>query len=209
MRALSPQVQKMLDRQTRRPRSAPPSSPERDARIAALLATTPVRPPEFPPLDTTDAPVIKVGSETIGVDIPEEAWETHGLNARFMEGHGNRENDKAAMRHHLDQPFEWGRGADGRSEMRIAVLLNFKGKLLTVVLEGTEGAIRRALPDKTTLAAWRSVGATDFPLWNFDPAAGQLGRVTWVPIADVPNLVQVLQMEYASRWVERDSRHRD
>lgn len=170
------------------------------AHLGELMAAAPVKAaPEYPPLDISKAPIIRVGAETISVKTPSATWEANGDRARISEDWGNRENDQAALRHYLDQPFDWGRGTDGSDELRVAVLLQVDGKLLTVVLEGTEAAIKRALPDKATLAAWQAAGAADFPLWNFDPEAGPIGSVCWVPIADVPARLQVLQMEHAGR----------
>lgn len=170
-----------------------------------VLATAPVKPePFYPPISLSYLEVlagaVRVEVEPIVVDAPELWPQAEHERRRYVDPttiheHGNRGNNRAALRAQLGGteamagPFDFG------AEVRVTVALYYPGEMVVrkVVLVGTMNAIRRALPDQATVKAWREAGVTEFPIL-FEGAG-----LRWVPIAQAP---QVLQMEYASRGLD-------
>lgn len=202
-----------------------PKAQEAAAKIAAL-AKAPVKPGVFPPLDASRAATVRVGVEPLGVAYPGETWDKHGPLAEvrtapppfkgkrtdYREELGNEGNDRAALRAHLLEALDWGSGLEVRDKkgnitgwlgrpVRVVAWVEVDGRERTVVLEGTEAAIRRALPDRETVKRWLDAGATEFPLWNLEHQGDSpMGRVRWVPMDQVP---RVLQMEFEGRGHDR------
>lgn len=156
----------------------------------ALVAVKPKVPAFYPPIRGAAA-LVPVGVEPVMAEHVAPLWTAESDPAYIGdEGeYGNSENDLAALRGHLAAAVEWG----GVSEFAALVMLC--GVPTTVRLTGSEAAIRQALPDADTVRAWREAGVMEFPM-QLEPGDGSMRRITWVPIDQVPT---ILQMERAWR----------
>jgi hypothetical protein len=178
-------------------RGASAAKTRAESRKASLaLVVAPVAAPrEFHPLTFGDraAATVHVSAEPVFVRDSVETFEADEFRAYVPDdaAHGNAGNDRAAMRTHLVEAHEWGGNA-----ARVSVLLD-DGR--SFILEGSWAAIRRAVPDREAVKAWKEAGATEFPLWDFTLTDGW-HKVRWVPIDQVPVAVQV---EYESRALAR------